>query len=883
MPPGSGDEDVTIRATFLDEARRPLHELERQARATGRAFDEAAAEATLASRAFDHAAANARKDSIELRAVQERLEAQRIATTRLQAAEAALAAARAKGPLTLRETARLEGALHKSRRDLEHVTRDLSRAHRELEQSTERVTKRLLSAVTGTRLLKTAFSGLGLVSVVGLFTSLGGAIGALGAAVIAVVGGLGPLVGLLGGLPIVIGGLVTTGGAISLLTSGVGKLVSTMMDATATSQQMDQAMAALGPQGVVLAQALYPVTQQFKYMRMQMQAAAYPGFAAALRTIQPLLQIVGDAFVRLSAALGQIAQRGAAMLASGPWRRDIQTLLERNTSLVRAFAGALFAFANIMRNVAIAAGPMVQMLASATRGWLQHEAALTGNSRRTGALEGFFTRVGKLALSVIHVLGDFGSGLMGLFRAATPLSDHLGSSIAGMMEHFKTWANSAGGQASIRQWFTDAIPVIDALGRLIVGLGRAIVQLTSSGASNGIVGILNGLTGMLPLLTQVLTLLTKIAGLPVIRSIAGPLAAYTLLRSRFGAGVLPGVGDAAIGLVRGSSRLVSGAFGRGAAATAERKGASIATRVGVGIGRRAGIAAAGTALGGEALGGVGGLIAGEATVPVFGWVAAGITALIAGAVVLYAKWKPFHDLVNSIGHIIVEAFTWLWNHAPVVLGFILGPVGVIFGLWRRIRDVAMWIFEHILKPMGHFLAGPLGAAFGVIRDIVDAIRSALEWIAGKISWVVDKLNSIPGLSTIVHGLGSAASWALGGRYMGGPTEAGVPYLMGERGPEIFVTAGEMRVVGGDGAELVASSSPGFVLPNEALRAIMSPTVRAEAAAALPFGEHGVGDGSGASLPPVQVLFTGPVNGDVDVERAIGRALAYERMQRMRRR
>jgi len=156
------------------------------------------------------------------------------------------------------------------------------------------------------------------------------------------------------------------------------------------------------------------------------------------------------------------------------------------------------------------------------------------------------------------------------------------------------------------------------------------------------------------------------------------------------------------------------------------------------------------------------------------------------------------------------------------------------------------------------------------------------------------VEKLPGVSQI----GSGIHW-LTGLYTGGPVEAHRPYLVGERGPEIFATAGSLRVVGGDGAELLSSATPGFVLPNEALRAINDIGVRDRAARALPVaspvggdgwtltpGEH-VGGGEfevrGPGHPPdLPPILIGPNHfyNEIDVERAV--AAGIERWEKERR-
>lgn len=109
----------------------------------------------------------------------------------------------------------------------------------------------------------------------------------------------------------------------------------------------------------------------------------------------------------------------------------------------------------------------------------------------------------------------------------------------------------------------------------------------------------------------------------------------------------------------------------------------------------------------------------------------------------------------------------------------------------------------------------------------------------------------------------------------------------------------MRVLGGDGAELLRSSEPGFVLPHEALRAIRNAGVRDQAARALAVAPVTVTDteapgqwpppGYGDWPPPGYgdwpTITIGPnhFHDEIDVERAVAAGIARADRERRDRR
>lgn len=101
-----------------------------------------------------------------------------------------------------------------------------------------------------------------------------------------------------------------------------------------------------------------------------------------------------------------------------------------------------------------------------------------------------------------------------------------------------------------------------------------------------------------------------------------------------------------------------------------------------------------------------------------------------------------------------------------------------------------------------------------LREFIEDVKTLVAWAqeaADKIQTFIDKLNSIPGVN---FGLNDLPGWDKGprvvdrglidiikGKAAGGPVAGGRPYLVGERGPELFVPG-----------------MSGSIVPNHAMRA-----------------------------------------------------------------
>jgi len=132
------------------------------------------------------------------------------------------------------------------------------------------------------------------------------------------------------------------------------------------------------------------------------------------------------------------------------------------------------------------------------------------------------------------------------------------------------------------------------------------------------------------------------------------------------------------------------------------------------------------------------------------------------------------------------------------------------------------------------------AAGGVIATFTDAIIQGFETanaVARALSGTMEKLFSLPGFSQFANmfagmkgflDTGVSVGNGVGGTIIdtltgipglaeGGPTEARNMYLVGEKGPELYVPrSGQQRVVGQGGPELFVPESDGQIIPNHKL-------------------------------------------------------------------
>jgi hypothetical protein len=144
-------------------------------------------------------------------------------------------------------------------------------------------------------------------------------------------------------------------------------------------------------------------------------------------------------------------------------------------------------------------------------------------------------------------------------------------------------------------------------------------------------------------------------------------------------------------------------------------------------------------------------------------------AIVAGIVVLYAKWKWFHDLVNG-------TLAWVKDHWQLLAAILLGPLaGAVILLARNFGKVkagvssAFTTITNVAGAMGRFLSG----AFNFDPSVI--ARGVADWLNNR-TWFGDAVK-FAGFKLRLPALASGGTMRVGG-----------PAIVGEEGPEVVTTA-----------------------------------------------------------------------------------------------
>jgi TP901 family phage tail tape measure protein len=206
---------------------------------------------------------------------------------------------------------------------------------------------------------------------------------------------------------------------------------------------------------------------------------------------------------------------------------------------------------------------------------------------------------------------------------------------------------------------------------------------------------------------------------------------------------------------------------------------------------------------------------------------------IGGALMLIAA-NPVGVILTALVAALTALGVWVYNNWNGVKAFFegfgegfmkgLGPAGDgVRNLGDGLSSVVKWIGD-LVGPLdastakwkewgesvGGIAAEGVNKILGAINALIGGIKSAIEF-AGNLGSAIANALSSPRTRA---GPRYSTPAPIGARALGGPVNGGMPYLVGERGPELFVpgatgrieTNNRLRGLVSSGAEAVAGST-----------------------------------------------------------------------------
>lgn len=127
-------------------------------------------------------------------------------------------------------------------------------------------------------------------------------------------------------------------------------------------------------------------------------------------------------------------------------------------------------------------------------------------------------------------------------------------------------------------------------------------------------------------------------------------------------------------------------------------------------------------------------------IPIVGWIAAGITAVIAAIKLLWDKCEGFRVLVMGIWEVVKAGAVFAWTLIKAffayiwlrITSFVDTVVGVFTTIKEAVGAAAQWVRDTIITPVVEWFNGVGDSVLSVVDRIRTATGGAFDWVRTKI-------------------------------------------------------------------------------------------------------------------------------------------------------
>lgn len=201
-----------------------------------------------------------------------------------------------------------------------------------------------------------------------------------------------------------------------------------------------------------------------------------------------------------------------------------------------------------------------------------------------------------------------------------------------------------------------------------------------------------------------------------------------------------------------------------------------------------------------------------------------IVALAALAAAIKIAWdhsETFRRIVtgafNAVKTAAESVIGWVKNNWPIIVTLLSGPFAPIvalatdafgvrsamIGAFNAIKGVVVGVLDTIIakftwlgtntKRIWNTISSGMTAAISAITGPLQYLADLLHNIIGAMEEIVDRVGDVLGAVGKIGGAVGKIGGLIPGRASGGPVSAGQAYVVGERGPELFIPGSDGQI------------------------------------------------------------------------------------------
>lgn len=320
-------------------------------------------------------------------------------------------------------------------------------------------------------------------------------------------------------------GTIITGGAaaVSMLVAlgagavmAVGALSPMVATLSALGPLLFAGAGALGVFTIAAEDAkavLSPLGEDLKQFRDEISSQLIPGLQEMVELMRGgFIPVLGGGLTELARVLGINAAQMGRFLSSARTLNGVGAIFGGLEPILVPLGRALTFVLAVLLDLTYAALPMARSMAEALEQVTRRLRDWMAEITDSGRAQAWLMESWQLMRNVGHVLADLLVGLFHIFRIGGRIArEELGGGIMDATGRFREWAKSVEGQASIADYFRDALPVIRETVLLLGAIAAGLAKFASDPTVAPLLAQIR--TELLPALGDLLRNITSEGGL----------------------------------------------------------------------------------------------------------------------------------------------------------------------------------------------------------------------------------------------------------------------------------------------------------------------------------------------------------------------------------
>lgn len=223
------------------------------------------------------------------------------------------------------------------------------------------------------------------------------------------------------------------------------------------------ALAKLTPEGRAFVAQLESMHSGLKGVEDAAATATLPGFTSFLKSVATLFPTVKTVVGETGSAIGGFAKNLGTQISGPAWVASLQTLGAGSANIITILGQGFQAFANIMRQVTVAALPFTTWLAQSATDWIKQKDAVLGTGDGYSRFTAWLGPGGPVRTALTDtgtILKNIGDFFYNMGKAAGDSGRNILGSIGDITGKWAAWSASTTGQGDMKKYFADARDIL---------------------------------------------------------------------------------------------------------------------------------------------------------------------------------------------------------------------------------------------------------------------------------------------------------------------------------------------------------------------------------------------------------------------------------------